>query len=379
MAKLTLTDLANLQNEQTAVAAVNNNNAAIEAALENTLSRDGSTPNGMGADFDMNSYRILNLPAATSPTEPIRKQEFDAVSGSFSDFEPLVLAAAASATAAAASATAADASADAAEAALAGVLAGTVADNAVSTPKLQNDAATNAKLANMATQTVKGRASAGTGDPEDLSATQITAILNIFTSALKGLVPASGGGTTNFLRADGSWTTPASTAPTGSIFAFASNAVPAGYLECNGASVSRTTYGSLFAVIGTSYGSVDGASFNVPDLRGHFVRGWDNARGVDPSRALGSSQAFAVGPHSHTASSTGSTSTDGAHTHTIPPDATGSGATAAVTTGITFSGSNTTGSSGAHSHSLTITTTVDSNGGTESRPINTAMMYIIKT
>lgn len=70
------------------------------------------------------------------------------------------------------------------------------------------DAVTNAKLANMATGTIKGRASAGTGDPEDLTAAQATALLDTFTSSAKGLVPASGGGTTNFLRADGTWVAP---------------------------------------------------------------------------------------------------------------------------------------------------------------------------
>lgn len=67
---------------------------------------------------------------------------------------------------------------------------------------------TNVMLANMATQTVKGRTTAGTGAPEDLTATQLTAMLNPVTSALKGLAPASGGGTTNFLRADGTWAAP---------------------------------------------------------------------------------------------------------------------------------------------------------------------------
>lgn len=70
------------------------------------------------------------------------------------------------------------------------------------------DAVTNAKLANMATATIKGRSTAGTGDPEDLTGTQATALLDTFTSGAKGLVPASGGDTTKFLRADGSWAAP---------------------------------------------------------------------------------------------------------------------------------------------------------------------------
>lgn len=67
---------------------------------------------------------------------------------------------------------------------------------------------TNAKLANVSTATFKGRTTAGTGSPEDLTGTQATALLNTFTTALKGLAPASGGGTTNFLRADGTWAAP---------------------------------------------------------------------------------------------------------------------------------------------------------------------------
>jgi len=73
---------------------------------------------------------------------------------------------------------------------------------------IANDAVTNVKLANVATATFKGRTTAGVGDPEDLTQAQATALLNVFTSLLQGLVPASGGGTTNFLRADGSWTSP---------------------------------------------------------------------------------------------------------------------------------------------------------------------------
>lgn len=68
---------------------------------------------------------------------------------------------------------------------------------------------TNAKLANVATATLKGRATAGTGSPEDLTGTQATALLDVFGTAAKGLAPASGGGTTNFLRADGTWAAPA--------------------------------------------------------------------------------------------------------------------------------------------------------------------------
>jgi hypothetical protein len=73
---------------------------------------------------------------------------------------------------------------------------------------VDNAAITNAKLANVATATFKGRTTAGTGSPEDLTASQATALLDVVTSSNKGLAPASGGGTTNFLRADGTWAAP---------------------------------------------------------------------------------------------------------------------------------------------------------------------------
>jgi hypothetical protein len=67
---------------------------------------------------------------------------------------------------------------------------------------------TNAMLAQIATASIKGRVTAGTGNVEDLTGTQATTLLDVFTTSLKGLAPASGGGTTNFLRADGTWAAP---------------------------------------------------------------------------------------------------------------------------------------------------------------------------
>jgi len=67
--KLTLSDLSNITgNEQSAITTINNNNSAIETALENTLSRDGTSPNSMGADLDMNSNDILNVTSIETGT-----------------------------------------------------------------------------------------------------------------------------------------------------------------------------------------------------------------------------------------------------------------------------------------------------------------------
>jgi len=77
----------------------------------------------------------------------------------------------------------------------------------------------------------------------------------------------------------------------GTVIWFAANTAPTGYLKANGANVSRTTYASLFAAIGTVFGVGDGSTtFGLPDLRGEFIRGWDDGRGVDSGRAFGSAQ-----------------------------------------------------------------------------------------
>lgn len=92
----------------------------------------------------------------------------------------------------------------------------------------------------------------------------------------------------------------AEAAPSGMIAYFAGQTAPAGWLKANGAAVSRTAYAALFAAVGTSYGAGDGkTTFNLPDLRGEFVRGWDDGRGIDANRALGSAQADEFRAHNH--------------------------------------------------------------------------------
>lgn len=93
MAKLVLSDLVNLQNESSAVNTINNNSALIEAAIEDTLSRSGTSPNEMNANLDMNSNRILNLPLPVAEQEPVRKGEFDEWTGLAEDLEDAVAAA----------------------------------------------------------------------------------------------------------------------------------------------------------------------------------------------------------------------------------------------------------------------------------------------
>lgn len=350
MAKLTTSDLTSLANENSAIATINDNFAAVEVAMEKTLSRDGTAPNTMAADLDMNSNKIMNLPEATTNTEPVRKLEFDALETVLSalvvDAETAANAAedsadnaAASESAAAISAAAAAASADGFDdiylgaktsdptldndgnalqagaiyfntvtqtllawtgSAWSGVvtttntntltnktinltsntLSGTKAEfntalsdtnficandlgsnvatflatpssanlasavtdetgsgalvfatsptlvtpilgtptsgtltncTGLPTTGLVNDSVTNAKLDNMAQNTIKGRITASTGDPEDLTAAQATSILDAFvgdsgSGGTKGLVPAPvTGDSTKFLRGDGTF------------------------------------------------------------------------------------------------------------------------------------------------------------------------------
>ena len=88
----------------------------------------------------------------------------------------------------------------------------------------------NAKLAPLATARIKGRVTAGAGAVEDLTGTQATALLDTFTSAAKGLVPASGGGAAGFLRADGSFAVPAAAGSTTQV-QFNNAGLPAGASE----------------------------------------------------------------------------------------------------------------------------------------------------
>lgn len=81
---------------------------------------------------------------------------------------------------------------------------------------------------------------------------------------------------------------------------FAGINVPLGWLECNGQEVSRIVYKDLFNYIGTTYGVGNSSTtFNLPDLRGEFIRGWDNGRGIDSGRTFGSYQNHAMENHGH--------------------------------------------------------------------------------
>lgn len=157
-------------------------------------------------------------------------------------------------------------------------------------------------------------------------------------------------------------------APVGSIVAMATRVVPNGYLECNGNTVSRTVYSDLFSKIGTTFGNGDGSTtFNLPDLRGEFIRGFDSGRGIDPSRQFASSQSESFKAHNHK--------------NGVADDSYGSGASANVY-GETMidipgmaEGRNQTSTGGLTNTRQGFTST---DGGVETRPRNIALVYVIK-
>ena len=165
--------------------------------------------------------------------------------------------------------------------------------------------------------------------------------------------------------------------PSGAVFCIAVASVPSGYLECNGQSVSRTTFAALFAVIGTQYGSSSGSTFKVPDLRGEFIRGFDNGRGVDSGRSVASSQSDQNKQHNHSASSSSSVSDPG-HKHNILFGIGSFGGSSGAQV-PRDSGTITNRMSNANTGiSVSTSTSIGNDGGNETRPRNIAMMYVIK-
>lgn len=184
---------------------------------------------------------------------------------------------------------------------------GVIADNAIGASQLATDAVTTAKVADGAITAVKLSTGAG------------------------AVVPAGG------------------------IIPYGGASAPTGYLLCHGQSISRSTYADLFSAISTTYGTVDGNTFNVPDLRGRVVAGQDDMGGSSANRLTtpinGDTLGAAGGVESHALS----IAELAAHTHTITPmkqdaprDGGGSGNVYDAASGTITSSS--TGSGTAHTN-----------------------------
>lgn len=150
--------------------------------------------------------------------------------------------------------------------------------------------------------------------------------------------------------------------PIGEVIMWAGTSAPYGYLICNGAQVSRTTYAALFAIVGTSFGQGNGTTtFHLPDLRGRFVRGLDGGAGVDPDAA----SRTAMNTGGATGNNIGSVQSDAfeAHTHTFES-----------TTGVGIIDNPDENDNGASGNVVTTSST----GGNETRPVNAYLNFIVK-
>lgn len=357
MAKVTLKTISNLQDDQSAVATINENMATIANFLETLLSRDGTTPNQVLADIDMNSKRIYNLSSPTSLTEPVTKK----------DLEDLVLASTNGAilsgsitepnfaTGVVSTRALADNSVTTVKILDSAVTSAKIGTGEVKTTNILNNNVTFAKLPLIANNTVLGNISGSTNTVAEVSLSSLAAALLSGSTAL---------------------------VPTGSVLPFAVTKAPTGYLICDGSAVSRSTYSDLYNVLNVSkavtfdtgtnaviwvnhpfvvndrvifttsgslpsgivanttyyvktvidtnnftlcssaggsvislsgsptgthtgqavgYGLGDGSTtFNLPDYRGEFLRGYDFSRGIDTNRYIGSFQDHQLQDHKHT-------------------------------------------------------------------------------
>ncbi|WP_291814035.1 phage tail protein [Limnobacter sp.] len=198
-------------------------------------------------------------------------------------------------------------------------------------------------------------------------------------------LPSSDGNANDVLQSDGSgnlsFAALPQAVPTGSVHLMAGNNVPSGYLKCNGQAVSQTTYAALYQVIGATYGQT-ATTFNLPDLRGEFVRGWDDSRGVDSGRDFGSAQGHEFFSHNHVITDPGHSHSinDPGHFHNVAYTNSDNGDGVIEESGTGFNGFEPTENATTNiSINLNHTGISIQNQGSEARPRNIAMMYVIKT
>ncbi len=242
-----------------------------------------------------------------------------------------------------------------------------MADNSVGTNELVNDSVTDDKMANNAIGTAMIKDNAVTiAKMADNSVSTAEVVNSSVTLAKLATAVAN------------------SLNPTGTVIWYAGSTAPAGYLKANGdgiANGSGTTQGitadfsALYAIVGA----------NLPDLRGEFVRGWDDGKGTDSGRSIRSSQSDQNKQHNHSATSSSSTATTsitgtfGNDPHNYTPTGVFSGSSQ------TFNEDQDQGNNGqvitldaSHNHTTTTTTTIANEGGNEARPRNIALLACIK-
>jgi microcystin-dependent protein len=162
--------------------------------------------------------------------------------------------------------------------------------------------------------------------------------------------------------------------PAGTVIYSARSTAPTGYIKANGAAISRSTFSVLFAAIGTQFGVGDGSTtFNVPDLRGEFIRGWSDGHTTDSGRTLGSDQSSQNKSHNHTVN-------QWTHNHTGTKSF---GSRTEIIGGAASDGVSGTADNFGYKAPIMNNKTSDislvAQGGTESRPRNVALLACIKT
>jgi len=247
-----------------------------------------------------------------------------------------------------------------------------MADNSVGTSELVNDSVTVDKVANNAITTDQLASNAVTIAKMSDNSVGTSEIVNNAVTRDK--------------------VTPGGFNPVGTVIWYAGSTAPAGYLKANGDAIangSGTTqsitadFSELYAIVGST----------LPDLRGEFIRGWDDGKGTDSGRAIKSTQSDQNKQHNHSASSsssTASTSLTGSIVG-ISESFNGGGSASGVftksqgsNTGDTPSGHSDSGNcgsvafDGSHSHTTTTSVTIANDGGTEARPRNIALLACIK-
>lgn len=238
---------------------------------------------------------------------------------------------------------------------------GLLTADAVATASIQNGAVTAPKLAYAAVN----------GQTEDTSPAFADELLTGDTSAtaLKKVT------LTNFAKL---------LIPPGTILPYGGISAPTGYLLCDGSSLSRSTYADLHTAIGEAFGSASGSTFNIPDLRGRFMRGVDGAVGRDPDRASrtamnsGGNTGDNVGSvQAHGTAKNGLALSDPGHTHNRKS---GGVTEYIITTNVGTAGFPAGASemtSAANTGSATTGITLG-NGDNETRPLNAYVNFIIK-
>ena len=171
------------------------------------------------------------------------------------------------------------------------------------------------------------------------------------------------------LRYDGTYmvlTNPSGDPPVGSVITTFEDACPTGYLELDGSAISRTTYARLFGKYWIKYGSGDGSTtFNLPDVRGRFLRAWSHGQTTDPDKATRTDRGDGT-----TGDYVGTKQADEFHSHTHSLTA-NSYVYNAAGSEYTFV------SDGSFRYNYS-TPSVNASGGNETRPVNINVLYCVK-